>query len=268
MIVDGKEIAADILREVGVGVEALGRPLRLGVLFVSPDFATRKFIAIKEKRAQELGIEVIKRELHPGITTEEAVAAARALAAEADGVIVQLPITDSIDAERLMDAVPASKDVDVMGKGKIILSPVTAALEAILLRHGVDPKGKRVVVVGRGKLVGEPAARWFSASGAAVTSVEEGDDVAAETREADIIVLGAGHPGLLTPEMVKEGVVVLDAGTSESSGKLAGDAAPEVAAKASLFTPVPGGVGPVAVAMIFKNLLFLAQAAGGSGPRT
>lgn len=258
MIVDGKAIAADILREVGAGMKAFGRPLRLGVLYVSPDFATQKFIAIKEKRAHELGVEVVKRELSEGITTEEAVDAAEKLAKEVDGVIVQLPILESIDAERLMDAVPASKDVDVIGKEKIMLSPVTAALDAILLRHGIDPKGKTVAVIGQGKLVGEPAAAWLASVGAAVVTAVRGDDIAQTTKDADIIVLGAGQPGLLTPDMVKEGVVVLDAGTSESSGKLAGDADPAVADKASLFTPVPGGIGPVAVAMIFRNLLALA----------
>lgn len=262
MIVDGKELATDILKEVGEGIAALGRPLRLGVLYVSPDFATQKFIAIKEKRAQELGVEVVKRELPAEVTTDEAVAAVKELSAQVDGVVVQLPFAGSVGVEALLAAVPPEKDVDVIGHARVMLSPVTAALEAILLRHGVDPKGKSVVVVGEGNLVGKPAAKWLSSAGASVVVVREGDDVAAETREADIVVLGAGHPGLLTADMVKEGVVVLDAGTSESAGKLAGDADPSVAAKASLFTPVPGGVGPVAVAMIFKNLLFLAQSAG------
>jgi methylenetetrahydrofolate dehydrogenase (NADP+) / methenyltetrahydrofolate cyclohydrolase len=261
MIVDGKAIAADILREVGEGIRALGRPLRLGVLFVSPDFATQKFIAIKEKRAEELGVEVVKRELPADVTTADAIAAVGELSAQTDGVIVQLPFSGTVGVEALLAAVPPEKDVDVIGRARIMLSPVTAALEAILLRHGIDPRGKSAVVVGQGNLVGKPASAWLAETGAAVVTLTEGDDIATQTREADIIVLGAGRPGLLTPEMVKEGVVVLDAGTSESAGKLAGDAAPEVAAKAALFTPVPGGVGPVAVAMIFKNLMFLAQGA-------
>lgn len=264
MIVDGKSIASDILKEVADGIAALGRPLRLGVLYISPDFATQKFIAIKEKRAQELGVEVVKRELAADATTGDAVAAARALSAEVDGIIIQLPFSGNVGVEALLSTLSPEKDVDAMGASRIMLSPVIAALEAILLRHGVDPKGKTAVVVGQGNLVGKPAAAWLSDAGAAVSVLVEGDALAEQTKEADIIVLGAGHPGLLTPDMVKEGVVVLDAGTSESSGKLAGDADPRVAERASLFTPVPGGIGPVAVAMIFKNLLFLAQRAGAS----
>lgn len=261
MIVDGKKIAADILREVGSGITALGRPLKLGVLFVAPDFATQKFIAIKEKRASELGVEVVKRELSAEVTTEEAIVAAHELCLETDGVIVQLPFSGSVGVQALLAAIPPSKDVDGLGGERVMLSPVIAAFEIILLENGVDPKGKTAVVVGQGNLVGKPAASWLASVGAAVVVVEEGDDVEAQTKEADIVVLGAGHPGLLTPKMVKEGVVVLDAGTSESSGKLAGDADPAVADKASLFTPVPGGIGPVAVAMIFRNLLLLAQKA-------
>jgi methylenetetrahydrofolate dehydrogenase (NADP+)/methenyltetrahydrofolate cyclohydrolase len=107
--------------------------------------------------------------------------------------------------------------------------------------------------------VGIPAAAWFEEQGSEVVLVDKQSDVAKAVAEADIVVLGAGEPGLLTPQMVKEGVVVLDAGTSESSGKLVGDADEAVLEKARLFTPVPGGIGPVAVAMIFKNLLKLTE---------
>lgn len=258
MMVDGKTIAGDIFREVEAGIQVLGRPLRLGVLYVAPDFATQKFISIKEKRAKELGVEVIKRELPERVTTEEAISAVQELSAHTDGVIIQLPFSGNVGVAALLAALPPEKDVDALGASRVMLSPVTAALEAILRRHGVEPRGKSAVVVGDGNLVGKPAAHWLRDAGASVVVVTEGDDVREQTIEADIIVLGAGHPGLLTPDMVKEGVVVLDAGTSESAGKLAGDADPAVASKASLFTPVPGGIGPVAVAMIFKNLLTLA----------
>ena len=176
MIVDGKEIAADILREVGEGIEALGRPLRLGVLFVAPDFATQKFIAIKEKRAEELGVEVVKRELMPTATTQQAIDAVTELCAQTDGVVVQLPFSGDIGVEALLAAIPTEKDVDVMGSSRVMLSPVTAALETILFRHGIDPKGKSAVVVGEGNLVGKPAAAWLSAVGASVVVVTEGDD--------------------------------------------------------------------------------------------
>ena len=259
MIVDGKKIAEEILAQVKGDLASFPRPLRLGLLFVNPNFATQKFIAIKEKRATDLGIAIVKKELSLGVTTEEAVRAAKELAAQTDGVIVQLPIEESIDAEALIAAVPPSHDVDGMTPQHIALSPVVAALKEILMREGVSALGKKVTVVGKGRLVGEPAAKWFEMEGAAVVTVDIEGNVKEATCDADIVVMGTGHPGLLTPDMVKEGVVILDAGTSEASGKLAGDADPKVAEKASVFTPVPGGIGPIAVAMIFKNLLELAR---------
>lgn len=260
MIVDGKAIADDILSEVKHELGSFPRTLRLGLLFVTPDFATTRFIAIKEKRAAELGVEIVKRELHEGVTTEEAIAAAKQLADETDGVIVQLPLAESIDAETLIEAVPPAKDVDGIGEGKLMLSPVIAAIREVLLRHDVSLTDKHVTIVGKGRLVGAPAAQWLYDEGIHTTVVSEGDDVAHATKHADIIILGTGKSGLLTPDMIKEGVVVIDAGTSEAAGKLAGDADPSVAEKASLLTPVPGGIGPIAVAMIFKNLVALARA--------
>jgi methylenetetrahydrofolate dehydrogenase (NADP+) / methenyltetrahydrofolate cyclohydrolase len=117
---------------------------------------------------------------------------------------------------------------------------------------------RHVVVVGSGKLVGLPASRWFMEQGSAVSVVtKDTADIAYYTKNADIIVLGAGVPRLLTPDMVKEGVVILDAGTSEDGGVLAGDADPACAEKASLFTPVPGGIGPITVAVLLRNLVEL-----------
>ncbi len=259
MIVDGKAIAQAIVEEVREGLAAFSRPLTLGVLFASPDFATQKFIAIKEKRAKELGIEIIKKELALDANTEMALDALEGLAGETDGLLVQLPLISSIDTQTLLRAIPPQKDVDALGPNALLLSPVVGALEAILIHHGVDPKGKEVVVVGQGRLVGAPAALWLKDRGAAVATLQSGDDVGEKTKTADIIVLGVGKPGLLKEDMIKEGAIILDAGTSESSGKLAGDADPACADKASLFTPVPGGVGPISVAMIFKNLLTLAR---------
>jgi len=259
MIVDGKAIAADILNEVKEELASFGRPLRLGILFVTPDFATQKFIAIKEKRAGELGIEIVKHELKEGVTTEEAIAATKDLSEKTDGVIVQLPLAESIDALALINAIPPDKDVDGMSEGKILLSPVIAAIREILLRHDVSLTDKHVTVVGKGRLVGTPAVAWLTSVGCHVTVVSEGDDVAVATKHADIIILGVGKSGLLTSDMIQDGAVVIDAGTSEAAGKLAGDADPEVAKKASVFTPVPGGVGPIAVAMIFKNLVLLSK---------
>jgi methylenetetrahydrofolate dehydrogenase (NADP+)/methenyltetrahydrofolate cyclohydrolase len=137
------------------------------------------------------------------------------------------------------------------------IPPVPAALAYILKESGVDVRGKHIVSLGRGRLVGRPAAILFQHLGATVELLGRDADIAAHTRDADIIILGAGVPGVLKPDMVKEGVAIVDAGTSELGGKVVGDADPAVAEKASIFTPVPGGVGPVAIAEIYKNLFAL-----------
>lgn len=265
MIVDGRAIANAILAEVKKDLTVFGRPLRLGILYVTPDFATQKFIAIKEKRAAELGVDIVKKELPAAVTTEEAISAAQELSEETDGVIVQLPLSYGIDIDGLLNAVPPSKDVDGISEGKVMLSPVVAAIREILLRSHVDLQDKKIVIVGQGRLVGIPAGQWLQSVKAQVSVVTETDELGEATRDADIIILGVGKSGLLTPEMIKDGVVIIDAGTSEASGKLVGDADTACSAKASVFTPVPGGVGPIAVAMIFKNLLTLAQKASPMG---
>lgn len=141
----------------------------------------------------------------------------------------------------------------------LLHAPVAEALREVLLRAGVEPRGKRAVVVGAGRLVGGPAAELLRELGADVSVVTEHDGSLHDLKNADIAVLGAGNPGMVTPEMLKEGVVLIDAGTSEQGGKVQGDASPECEQRASVFTPVPGGVGPIAVAMIFKNLFQLAR---------
>lgn len=259
-VVNGKLIAARIMDDLAAAYLKLPRKVTLGLLVMNPDFATQKFLTIKRNRAASLGVALIEREIPKDAQTADVLKALSLLVAEVDGVIVQLPLAPQIDTEAVLGAIPASHDVDGIGGGKdSVLPPVVGALKEILAHESILLFGKKVVVVGRGRLVGGPAAKWFEGEGSEVVVVDKQNDVAAETLTADIIVSGAGTPGLLTPEMVKEGVIILDAGTSESDGKLVGDADPSLEEKARLFTPVPGGVGPVAVSMIFKNLLDLVQ---------
>jgi methylenetetrahydrofolate dehydrogenase (NADP+)/methenyltetrahydrofolate cyclohydrolase len=154
-----------------------------------------------------------------------------------------------------------SHDVDVTrydGSDNTLLPPVVGAIAEISRTHNVSFANRSVVVVGNGRLVGAPAAAYAAKEGARVTVVTKDSDNISATRDADIIILGAGSPGLLTPDMVKEGVVVFDAGTSEEGGMLVGDADPAVVQKAALLTPVPGGIGPLTIAILLKNVLYLA----------
>ena len=251
-MLDGRALA----EKVYTGLPA--RPLALGILLAEGSIVTDSFVRIKEKAAARLGVQLVRAEIANDATTESALTTLRDLAQKTDGVIVQLPIPSQIDTDALIAAIPESKDVDGISPNARVRPPVAAAVEEILMSELVPTRGKKATVVGSGRLVGAPAARLLRELGAEVQVLEKGDSLDV-LKDADIIVLGAGEPGLVKPEHLKEGVVLIDAGTSESNGKVAGDADPACAEKAALFTPVPGGVGPIAVAMIFKNLFALAK---------
>lgn len=259
MIIDGKEIRDEIKAELKEGARDF-RMLSLAIVLVGEDPASVKFTAIKKKFGEEIGARVTIYEFEQTISEGDLAEAVERLAVDrsVDGIVIQLPLPKEINAEKILNLIPSDKDVDALTAETKVLPPVVGALAEILKRNNIEPSGKKAVVIGRGKLVGQPAAVWLSQEGALVDIADSHTgDISKLTLEADIVVCGAGVPGLLAPEMIKDGVVILDAATSEAGGKLAGDALPACADKASLFTPVPGGVGPLTVAMLFKNLLKL-----------
>lgn len=272
IIIDGKKIAQDIKASLKEEVLAIGKKLRLAVVLVGDNVASKKFIEQKKKFGRDIGVDVKVYEFAKDVTTNQL----RKKLAEIvhikqnAGVIIQLPLAKQINAQYILNSVIPAKDVDVLsakslgdftaGKSKI-LPPVVGAIQAILQNYKIDVRGKNVAVVGAGRLVGQPTAIWLVNEGASVSTVNEfTKDIKPFLERADIIISGAGKPKLITVDMVKEGVVIIDAGTSESAGKLVGDVDFQgVSKKASLITPVPGGVGPLTVAMLFKNLLELAK---------
>lgn len=260
MIIKGKEIASQIKKELKFDKEPVfgvfemvdGIPLDVRM-------ATEKFVEIKKKFAKDVGVRIVEVKLPSTSITIDVVNIIKEREAEFDGIIVQFPLPSHIDIEEVRNAIPSKKDIDaVSDKAREefkMYPPVIGAFKEILDRNNVVIKDKKVVIVGRGELVGKPAVIYFEREGANVVILGRDSNLEEETIDADILVLGAGVPGLIKPNMIKEGVVILDAGTSEDRGKLAGDADPECAEKASIFTPVPGGIGPITIAVLFKNLL-------------
>lgn len=261
MLVDGKAIAADILESVTAEVATFARPITMTAITCAPNFETKKYLELKQRRATAVGIELKVVEVAADITTEALASQVFALAQETDGVVVQLPLPEHIDKDVVLRAVPVDKDPDVFAYGEKrdrILPPVVGAIDVISTVHGVEWKNKRVVILGKGRLVGTPAARYARKQGARVRVYDETNLDVSSLRTADIIVSGIGQPGFITAAMLSEGVVVFDAGTSEDGGVLVGDAHADVATVASLVTPVPGGIGPITIAYLFKNLALLA----------
>lgn len=267
MVIDGRAIAKEILARVREGVEGLGRTPVVRAVAVRPTPATESYLRIKAAKAEEAGMELEVVRL-PEEASEEAVKAA-VLKGGADAVIVQLPLPEGLYETAILDAIALSLDADVLsraarerfasGEEGSLAPPVALAVAEILERAGIDPEGKRAVVIGAGKLVGMPVAEWLRRSGAQTTVLVEEDfsGGADALKHADIIVSGAGSPRLITPELLSEGVALIDAGTSESGGVIVGDIDPACASIASVYTPVPGGVGPVAVACLYRNVLTL-----------
>lgn len=258
MLIDGKKIREEIKEEIKKEVENLG-PLVLAVVWVGDDPVTAKFIEQKRRFAEDVGIELRLFEYEAGIGQEDLEKEIERLSADDSitGIIVQLPLPSHLDAFAVLAKIIPKKDVDALTKEPLVLSPVVAAVKEIFTRFDLS-QDKKILVVGRGRLVGRPIAVWLTQEGFSVESIgEEVSDISRYTVSADIIISGVGVPEIIKPEMIKDGAVLIDIGTSESKGSVKGDIDRACEVKASLFSAVPGGVGPLTVAMIFKNLIFL-----------
>ncbi len=260
--VDCKRIAEDIYAELKLKFEKRDRMVKLGIVVVGVNPVIESFVGMKVRAAARLGVEMVRTSLSDTATTEEVVESVQKLVETTDAVILQLPLPKHVDINTALAAVPNEKDVDalnpdILEEERLVHAPVALAIVEILKRSNVKIQGARTVVVGAGRLVGKPSAWLLKSMGAEVSmfTLEEGS--IEDLKDADIIVSGAGNPGFIKPEHIKNGVALIDAGTSELNKKISGDADPACAEKASVFTPVPGGVGPIAVAMIFKNLFDL-----------
>lgn len=259
MIIDGKRIAQEIVSAVREG-GVPGTVVR--AIAVSPTLATLSYLRIKERAAEAAGMKLEVVRMPDEATTEEVIEEIRKPGAHA--VIVQLPLPSHVDEEKILNAIPPELDADVLSSKSraqgILVAPVACAVEEILSRASIDPQGKRVVVIGKGWLVGEPVARYLTSLGAHVSSYDIHTFSPEVLKDAEIVVSGAGVPRLVQSEMLTEGVALIDAGTSEDGGTILGDIDPVCAALASVYTPVPGGVGPVTVACLFQNIAHLRKA--------
>ena len=272
-LLDGKPVSQKIIAGLKDEIIALVKKPSLAVVVVGEDTVVKKFIAQKRTVADELGIDFRVYNFDPGLSTNELRRRMIAIVHDArpTGIIIQLPLPSRINAQYILNSVPPPKDVDVLSARAVgdfavgksdILPPVVGAVKILLAEYEIDYRGKYVAVVGAGMLVGKPMALWLLNEKISFSVVEAGTpDIAGFTKNADIIISGAGWPGLIRGDMVKAGAVVIDCGTTEAGGELRGDVDfDSVAPKASFIAPVPGGVGPVTVAMIYKNLLALARA--------
>jgi len=270
MIIDGRALAVVVLARTKARAERLPRRPQVAAYAINPTPATRSYLKIKERSAEvaDCGFEVLG--INDTVRSDNIVDSIQT--SRADAVIVQLPLPEGMDTKVICDAIPIEKDADVLSSAArtcfesmgfvnpYILPPVVGAIKEIFDTYHIDVRGKHAVVIGKGFLVGAPAASWLRAQGADIVVADSKTHTLPDLlHTADIVISGIGVPHFIKPEMVKDGAVLIDAGTSESSGKVVGDADPACAAKCAFFTPVPGGVGPLAVAKLFENTVTLTE---------
>ncbi|MBI4225199.1 MAG: bifunctional 5,10-methylenetetrahydrofolate dehydrogenase/5,10-methenyltetrahydrofolate cyclohydrolase [Candidatus Sungbacteria bacterium] len=271
VLLDGKKLSEHILAGLKTEVAAMKKKIRLGVVVIGTDPVIEKFVAQKKKAAEEIGIDVRIYRFDEKVTTNELRKRIAELVHEPHntGVIIQLPLPGHINKQYILNAIPPEKDVDVLSGRAIgsfivgkstVMPPVAGAIKTLLEEYKITYQNKHIAILGAGNLVGRPVALWLLQEGVTFSVItEETGHPEQLLQKADIVVSGIGKPHFVTGDMLKDGVIAIDAGTSESSGKLVGDIDPvSVAKQASHLTPVPGGVGPVTVAMLLKNLVTLA----------
>lgn len=274
--IDGKEVSASVRNSITEKVNELrakGVTPGLAVIIVGNDPASRVYVNNKKKGCEQTGMNSFEYALPEETTTEELISLIEKLNGEKDvhGILCQLPVPKHIDEEKVLNAISPDKDVDAFhpvncGKvmtGDYTFAPCTpAGMVEMLKYYNIPVAGKHCVIIGRSNIVGKPMAMLMLKENATVTVCHSRTQNLTEiTKQADILVAAVGRPKFVTPDMVKDGAVVLDVGINRmDDGKLCGDVDFDaVCEKTSYITPVPGGVGPMTITMLLKNTLAAAE---------
>ena len=274
-ILDGKALAAKIKARIADEVKTMDSRPGLAVILVGDNPASRVYVTSKRKDCEECGFYSEEYTMPNDAKPEQLLELIAELnrRAEIDGILVQLPLPPQFDEKEVLLAIDPNKDVDgfhPMNVGKLMTGepcflPCTpAGVMELLEEGGIEIAGKHCVVLGRSNIVGKPQALLMLQKDATVTICHsKTPDMAEQCRRADILVAAVGKTGLITPDMVREGVVVVDVAMNrDENGKLCGDCCRATYEKASAFTPVPGGVGPMTRAMLMENTLRAARMHG------
>jgi methylenetetrahydrofolate dehydrogenase (NADP+) / methenyltetrahydrofolate cyclohydrolase len=261
--IDGLEIAREVQEKNQKKIKRNKLDLRLAVVFIGNDKVSLSYIAQKRKAAEEAGVQFSLYRFPLKAKKQEVIKKIKKISESYSGVIVQLPLKK--DEQEILDSVPENKDIDVLSSKRLgrfytadfsLLPPVVGAVKKILEKEKVNLQGKKVAVIGSGKLVGKPLAVWLMHQKATVFLINEfTENKKLLIHQADIVVSGVGCPGLIKAEMIKNQAIIIDAGSCFKGNKIQGDFSPKAFSKASLYTPVPKGVGPITAACLVENLI-------------
>ena len=270
MILDGKKLSEQILKGLRKKAKKLDKKLNLVAVCVGASSFSKSYLSQKEKACEKVGINFKLINFSKNISTSELWQDVKKFSDdfEVNGLLLQLPLPKHIETQKILNAISPQKDVDCLSEenlGKffsgnpLILPPTLGGIARLLKKYKIGLRGKYVVIVGAGRLVGKPAALWAMNDGATISILNKlTPKISDFTKKADIIISGVGKPRLITEDMVKEGAVIIDAGTSKEDNRIVGDVDFEsVSKKAGYITPVPGGIGPMTVASLLENLVKL-----------
>jgi methylenetetrahydrofolate dehydrogenase (NADP+) / methenyltetrahydrofolate cyclohydrolase len=262
-ILNGTELAGFIKErhaKQARGLAATGVQSKLAIVQVKDDPVINTYVTLKQQYGDDIGVDVA----HYKIKQAEAPSLLKELNSDKSvhGIIVQLPLEDPSKTDEIINLVAPSKDVDALGTKSSFEPATPMAILWLLSGYNIElGMGKKILLIGRGKLVGAPLEKILKMSGYQVEVIDrEIPDLAAKTKAADIIITATGSPALLYPDMIKRGAVVVDAGVASEEGKTVGDLAPDVYERNDLtITPEKGGVGPLTVCALFENVIRAAQ---------
>ena len=272
MIIDGRKISQQILQSIQERIQHLSFKPVLCDIIVGDDKVSMSYVKIKQRVAEKCGLDFLLVNLPQTSKLSEVVDAIHKVQEDKKlcGLIVQLPLPEHLNTKEILNAIDLKVDVDLLSEKSSeqfytgshnLIPPTAAAIWHILQDLKIDLTTKNILVIGQGQLVGMPITYLLKSNGFNVNiATKDTDDIKALTKNADIIISGAGKDKLLNGDMVKDGVIVIDAGTSEVDGGIAGDVDfQSVEPKAQFITPVPGGVGPVTVVKLIENVVTVAE---------
>lgn len=266
-IVEGKRIAQEIQQDLAKKVALNGEQLFFHIVYVGNDQVIENYLNYKQKFADAIGVEIRIHRFSKEISQDQLSLEIQKIVTLEQPMIIQLPLPGHLDTQVLLNQVPASLDVDVLSREARLLfakgenplvPPVVGSIIEIFTYYDISLENMKIAVIGEGMLVGGAMALWLDAQGYdyQVITQETSSEIKKNIlHEADIIISGAGVPGLITATEVKEGVIVIDAGTSESGSRIVGDVDTAIQEKSTLFTPVPGGIGPLTIALLYRNVI-------------
>lgn len=258
---DGRKIRDEILRDLANKVVKMKRKPAMAVFLIGDNPVCQQYVELKKKLAEKTGINFCLYKFDDHDSEEDISSAIEFLNQddETDGVMIQIPIAEKFDQKKLIAKISPEKDIDGLrfcsGLDSKYKPPVVLSILEAIKRSGVDSKNSKIAVLGRGFLVGAPLIKALEELKIKCTVILNSNENRSDIVDADIVISATGRPGVIKEDMVKEGVVLIDAGTAEENGQLIGDIDPKAYKKSVYHTPVPGGIGPVTVAMLFKNLV-------------